>query len=128
MTDTPHSIDEASLEFVTKFFQDLIHSLVSTTEDRLQSLESSIENIEKQIASLVVGYGEQAVFVEALISQIAFSTEEARNKFKEDIQSGRKEMLEVMQNASKTFLADTDQNLASALADVAESKLSDSDS
>jgi acetyl/propionyl-CoA carboxylase alpha subunit len=128
MTDTPHSIDEASLEFVTKFFQDLIHSLVSTTEDRLQSLESSIENIEKQIASLVVGYGEQAVFVEALISQIAFSTEEARNKFKEDIQSGRKEMLEVMQNASKTFLADTDQNLASAVADVAESKLSDSDS
>ena len=128
MTDTPHSIDEASLEFVTKFFQDLVHSLVSTTEDRLQSLESSIENIEKQIASLVVGYGEQAVFVEALISQIAFSTEEARNKFKEDIQSGRKEMLEVMQNASKTFLADTDQNLASAVADVAESKLSDSDS
>lgn len=127
MTSSEH-LDQHTVEFMTKFFQDLVHGLASQLEERINTLESNIESIEKQIANLVLGYGEQAVFVEALISQLAFSTDEARNAFKENIQAGRKEMLEVMQDVSKTFLADTDQNLASTIADMAESKLSDSDS
>lgn len=127
MTSTDH-LDQHTVEFMTKFFQDLVHGLASQLEERIKALESNIESIEKQIANLVLGYGEQAVFVEALISQLAFSTDEARNAFKESIQEGRKEMLEVMQDASKTFLADTDPNLASTIADMAEEQLSDSDS
>jgi len=125
---TQPSIDEATAEFITKLFQQVAEGIYAQLADKVATLEQSVESMEKQIATLVVGYGEQAVFMEALVAQIAFASNEARSQFYEDIKNGRKEMLEVMQNASKTILADTDPNIAAAVADVASTKLSNSDS
>ena len=125
---TQPSIDEATAEFITKLFQQVAQGIYAQLADKVATLEQSVESMEKQIATLVVGYGEQAVFMEALVAQIAFASNEARSQFYEDIKNGRKEMLEVMQNASKTILADTDPNIAAAVADVASTKLSNSDS
>ena len=125
---TQPSIDEATAEFITKLFQQVAQGIYAQLADKVATLEQSVESMEKQIATLVVGYGEQAVFMEALVAQIAFASNEARSQFYEDIKNGRKEMLEVMQNASKTILADTDPNIAAAVADVANTKLSNSDS
>ena len=125
---TQPSIDEATAEFITKLFQQVAQGIYTQLADKVGALEQSVESMEKQIATLVVGYGEQAVFMEALVAQIAFASNEARSQFYEDVKNGRKEMLEVMQNASKTILADTDPNIAAAVADVASTKLSNSDS
>lgn len=125
---TQPSLDEATAEFITKLFQQVAQGIYAQLADKVATLEQSVESMEKQIATLVVGYGEQAVFMEALVAQIAFASNEARSQFYEDIKNGRKEMLEVMQNASKTILADTDPNIAAAVADVANTKLSNSDS
>lgn len=122
------TIDAATAEFITKIFQDVAQGIYTQIVDKVATLETTVESLEKQLATLVVGYGEQAVFMEALVAQIAFASNEAKSQFYEDVKNGRREMLEVMQNASKTILADSDPNLASAVADVVSSKLSDPDS
>jgi len=120
------NFDADTAEFFSKLFQDTIKGLSSQVIDRITKLEDQIETFEKQIATLVLGYGEQAVFMEALVAQLAFATDEARKQFQEDVSRARKDMLEVMNDASKGILADEDPNLAAAIADLAESKLSDS--
>lgn len=125
---TESTIDAATAEFITKLFQDVAQGIYTQIVDKVATLEQTVESLEKQLATLVVGYGEQAVFMEALVAQIAFASDQARSQFYEDVKSARREMLEVMQNASKTILADSDPNLASTVADVVSSKLSDSDS
>lgn len=122
------TIDAATAEFITKLFQDVAQGIYTQIVDKVATLETTVESLEKQLATLVVGYGEQAVFMEALVAQIAFASNEAKSQFYEDVKNGRREMLEVMQNASKTILADSDPDLASAVADVVSSKLSDPDS
>ena len=123
MSEQIPTLDSVTAEFITNLFKDVMTGIYAQTEDRLKNIEKSVEALEKQIATLVLGYGEQAVFMEALVAQIAYSTDEAREAFHNDVSKARKEMLEVMQSASKGILADEDQNIATAIADLAESKL-----
>lgn len=128
MTDSPQNLDQNTAEFLTNFFQQIITGLAAQIEDRLKILEDSVESMEKQIATLVLSYGEQAVFTEALVGQMAFATDEARKAFHQSLQDSRKQMFEVMQNASKGFLADESPGVAAAVTDLAAQKLSDTDS
>lgn len=91
-----------------------------------KELEQRVEAMEKQIATLVLAYGEQAVFMEALIGQIAFSSDEAQKSFHETLKNARKSMLEVMKDGSQTFVAGSDQKLGEAIGNMASEKLSDS--
>lgn len=118
-------LNDSTVELFTKLFHDSFTGLYAQVQDRFEKLEKAVEDIEKQMATLVLGYGEQAVFMEALVAQIAFATAEARAKFHDDINAARKSMLEVMRDASDSFLADDHENLAAALGDMAEQKLSD---
>ena len=127
MSDDAEHLDKHTAEFMTKFFQDIIGGLASQVEDRLLVLEGSIEAIEKQIATLIISYGEQAVFTEALVGQMAFASDEARKTFHQALNESRKNMLEVMHNASKGLLADENPGVASALTDMVTEKLSDTD-
>jgi hypothetical protein len=128
MTDSNEHLDQHTAEFLTNFFQQVITGLAAQVEDRLKVLEDSVESMEKQIATLILSYGEQAVFTEALVGQMAFATDEARKAFHQSLQDSRKQMFEVMQNASKGFLADENPGVASAVTDLAAEKLSDTDS
>ena len=128
MTENKEHLDSATAEFLTKFFQDIINALAAQVEDRLKKLEDSVESMEKQIATLILSYGEQAVFTEALVGQLAFATDEARKAFHDSLQQSRKQMFEVMQNASKGFLADENPGVASAVTNLVDEKLSDSES
>jgi hypothetical protein len=125
MNDSIPELDAITAEFFTKLFQDTLNGLTAQVFEKIVKLEEQVEGIEKQIATLVLGYGEQAVFMEALVAQLAFATDEARKTFQEDVSRARKDMLEVMQSASKGFMAEQDPNLAAAIADMAESELSD---
>jgi len=113
-------LDPVTVEFLTGKFQDSIKILQDTLGVRIQELESNIESLEKQVATLIVGYGEQAVFMEALVAQLAFATEDQRKTFNDDLSNARKEMLKVMSDASKDLLARDNQGVASAVADLAE--------
>jgi len=90
-----------------------------------KDIEQRVEAVEKQIATLVLAYGEQAVFMEALIGQIAFSTVEAQKSFRDTLKEARKSMLEVMQDGTQSFVADGDKKIGQAIADVVAEKLSD---
>lgn len=125
--DNQSTYDAFTAEFFTKLFQDTMAGVQAQLIERVVSVEESVEKIEKQLATLILGYGEQAVFMEALVAQMAFATEEARKTFQNDVTSARKQMLEVMQGAAKGFMADEDPDLAAALADMVESELSDTD-
>jgi hypothetical protein len=111
-------LDQTTVEFLTQLFQDSIVLMKSNFDLRFQEIEKNIESIEKQIATLVVGYGEQAVFMEALIGQLVFASDEERKNFNSNLASARKDMLEVMSSASKDLLARDSQRLASAISNV----------
>jgi hypothetical protein len=65
------------------------------------------------------------VFLEALLAQISFATEDQQKVFQNNVSQARREMLKVMQDGSKTLVAQQDERLASAINDVVESKSSD---
>ena len=103
----------------------MLKTLSQEVVQKFKELEVRIESVEKQVATLVLAYGEQAVFMEALIGQIAFSTEEAQKTFHDTLKEARKSMLEVMKDGSKTFVDPSDKNLGQAIGDMATEKLSD---
>jgi dsDNA-specific endonuclease/ATPase MutS2 len=103
----------------------MLNTLSKEVISKFHELEEKIENVEKQVATLVLAYGEQAVFMEALISQIAFSTEEAQKSFHETLKEARKSMLEVMKDGSEAFVAGGDKVVGESISDLASEKLSD---
>lgn len=103
----------------------MLNTLSKEVISKFHELEEKIENIEKQVATLVLAYGEQAVFMEALIGQIAFSTEDAQKSFHETLKEARKSMLEVMKNGSEAFVAGGDKVVGESISDLASEKLSD---
>lgn len=127
MADETPQLDENMLEAVGKLFEDFLTGLGSQLTAKVKELETQIEALEKQIATLIVGYGEQAVFMEALVAQISFASIEEREAFNKNVSDGRKEMLKVMQDATDTNLATEYPETASALADLVEEQLSDTD-
>lgn len=127
MADETLQLDENMLEAVGKLFEDFLTGLGSQLTAKVKELETEIEALEKQIATLIVGYGEQAVFMEALVAQISFASIEEREAFNKNVSDGRKEMLKVMQDATDTNLATEYPETASALADLVEEQLSDTD-
>jgi uncharacterized membrane protein len=125
MTDIPQ-IDEATVKAVMSIVEEVIGSAVVRFSEKLQELENRINSIDEQIATLIIGYGEQAVFMEALVAQMAFATDQERTSFNNSLTEARKKMLEVMRDASAANLADEDPNLASAVEDLVNQKLLDS--
>lgn len=123
MTDPVMNYDDTAALF-TRLFQDAMTGIYAQVTDRLDKLEVSVQELEKQMATLVLGYGEQAVFMEALVAQVAFGTDEARKQFHEDINTARRNMLEVMRDASSGFLANDNPHLAASLGDLADEQLS----
>lgn len=105
----------------------MLSVLSSEIVSKYKEIEVRIEAMEKQIATLVLAYGEQAVFMEALVGQVAFATEEAQKTFHEVLKDARKSMLEVMKDGSKTFVEPSDKNIGDAINDLASEKLSDID-
>jgi len=102
----------------------VLTEMASKFESRLQEVEKSIENVEKQVATLVIGYGEQAVFMEALLGQINFASPEAQESFAKTLSSSRKEMLNIMKEGADGLLGESEKDLASAIKNMADQKLS----
>jgi len=121
------SLDPQLMESVGKLFEDFLTGLGEQLTSKMKELEDQMEGIEKQIATLIVGYGEQAVFMEALVAQLSFATDEERKAFTENVSEGRKEMLKVMQDAANGTMATEYPQTSAAITDLVEQELSDTD-
>lgn len=115
-----------TLDQLKEYTETLVVSLASRLEERISELEKQIDSREQQMANLIVGFGEQAVFIEALIAQLTFATEDEQKSFHRTVAESRREMLKVMQEGARGVLGPEDQGLASAIDNLAESKSSDS--
>jgi hypothetical protein len=122
--DLNQDIDSVSL--LRKDMENLFVLMSDRFEARLQEVESAIEDVEKQVATLVIGYGEQAVFMEALIAQLAFSSPEAQKAFTANVSENRKKMFEAMKEGAPGILGPENEDLASAITNLADQKLFDS--
>jgi hypothetical protein len=105
--------------------QQLIISMSNKIDERFKELDESIESLEKQIATLILGFGEQAVNMEGLIAQIKFASPESQKIFMETIAQSRKQMLEAMKEGAGGLLATESPGVASAIESLADEKLSD---
>lgn len=105
-----------------RYIEDIFISFSRLTDSKFDDVDKKIESLEKQIATLVVGFGEQAVFLEALLAQLSFASEEQQKAFQDNVSHARREMLKVMKDGSETLVASEDERLASALSDVVDSK------
>lgn len=116
-----------AIKFLTNLFEQFVVGLQAQIDYRLNELEKNQEILEQQMATLIVGYGEQASFVEALTAQIAFASEEGKKAFHETLNTARKNMLQVMKDASEQILGEQNQRLATTVSNMAESELSRTD-
>lgn len=126
INNTDSSDYSPDVERLKSYLEDVVIALSGVVDSKIAQLDQKIESMEKQIATLVIGFGEQAVFLEALLAQLSFATEEEQQAFQTNVNHARKEMLKVMQDGSRTLVAEQDERLASAIEDVVESKLLDS--
>jgi hypothetical protein len=116
---------EITLESLSNQTQEILIALSARIEGRFQDMEQVIEKLEKQIATLILGFGEQAVNMEGLLAQVRFATPDAQKSFMDTIAHSRKQMLQVMKEGAGGLLAGESPGVASALEDLASKKLSD---
>lgn len=107
------------------YVESLFVNFSKMIDEKFDEIDKKVESFEKQIATLVIGFGEQAVFLEALLAQLAFATEEEQKTFQNNVNESRKQMLKVMKDGSQNLVAGEDERLAQAINDVVDSKSSD---
>jgi hypothetical protein len=121
-------IPETEIEQLRKSFNDVILALAAKFDSKLEDLDKTMESYEKQLAVLATGFAEQAVFIEALIAQVNFSSNEERESFHKNVSQARKKMFEIMKEGANGIVADDNPRLASAIEDVVDSKSTDTSS
>lgn len=78
-------------------------NLLKKIEEISEIYSRSIEALEKQVATLAVGFVEQGVIIEALVGLVEDETEEQQKKFNTRLKQRRKEMLKVMEEGASVF-------------------------
>lgn len=118
-------VPETEIEVLRKSFNDVVVALAAQFDTKLNQLDKTMEAYEKQLAVLATGFAEQAVFIEALIAQIQFSTVDERKSFHESVSEARKKMFDIMKEGVNGTVADDNPRLAAAIEDVVNTKSAD---
>jgi len=118
-------IPETEVETLRKSFNNIIIALAAQFDAKIDQLDKTMEAYEKQLAVLATGFAEQAVFIEALIAQIQFSTVNERKSFHDNVSEARKKMLNIMKEGVNGIVADDNPRLAAAIENVVNSKSAD---
>jgi len=124
MTEDTTYIPETEIERLTKGFNEVIIALAAQFDGKLDALDKTMEAYEKQLAVLATGFAEQAVFIEALIAQIGFSSTEERQAFHDSVAQARQKMFEIMKEGASGIVSNDNPRLASAIEDVVDAKSS----
>lgn len=99
---------------------DIYKKLYADIENHLKDIVDKIQAYEDQVATIVLAYGEQAVVMEALTTQLNYATPEAQKAFTETLNEQRKKMMETLNAGAKGFVADKDPGLARAISDLVD--------
>jgi len=125
MSDDAIGIPELTeIEILQKNLNQIILSLSAQFDSKLDKIDKLMESYESQIAIMATGFAEQAVFIEALLGQINFASDEAKRNFHDSIHDARQKMFAIMKAGANGLVANDNPRLASALEDVVDSKLS----
>lgn len=112
---------------LSSLVDDVYKKLYADIEQNLKEIVKKIEAYEDQVATIVLAYGEQAVVMEALTTQLNYATPEAQKAFTESLNEQRKKMMETLNAGAKGFVADKDPGIARAISDLVDKKSSSSD-
>lgn len=105
--------------------QTLFITLTNEIEKRLKEKDEQIEKMQEQFALLFAGYAEQASVIENILVTILSDDPQKEEQFRKNLSESRKQFLEMLKEGAEDVLAGEDPNLAAALGNVVEKKLSD---
>lgn len=126
MSEDQSQIDaEVIKNLLSSLVDDIYKKIYDDIEEQFNGIIKKIEAYEQQVATIVLAYGEQAVVMEALATQLDYASPEAQKAFTDTLMQQRKKMVETLNEGSKGFVADKDPGLARAINNVVEKKLLD---
>jgi hypothetical protein len=127
--ETPIEQPDASLitGLLSTLMEEVYKKIYDDIENQFKDIIKKIEAYEDQVATIVYAYGEQAVVMEALATQLNYASPEAQKAFTDSLSEQRKKMVETLNEGSKGFVADKDPGLARAINNVVKEKLSNTD-
>lgn len=126
MSDQAKIPDYTDIEVLSKTVNDIVLSMAVQFDMKIEKLDKTMESYEQQIATLATGFAEQAVFIEALLGQINFASDEAKKNFHESVHDARQKMFNIMKEGASGIVANDNPRLAAAIEDVVDSKSSNS--
>ena len=119
------NLELTEIEFLRKSVNDIVMALAAQFDNKLEKIDQTMQAYEEQIAILSTGFAEQAVFIEALLAQLNFASEESKKLFHDSIQEARQKMFKIMKEGANGIVAEQNPRLASAIEDVVDSKSTD---
>jgi methyl-accepting chemotaxis protein len=127
--ETPIEQPDATLitGLLSTLMEEVYKKIYDDIENQFKDIIKKIEAYEDQVATIVYAYGEQAVVMEALATQLNYASPEAQKAFTDSLSEQRKKMVETLNEGSKGFVADKDPGLARAINNVVKEKLSNTD-
>jgi hypothetical protein len=114
------------VEVLSKAVNDIVLAMAAQFDSKLEKLDKTMEAYEQQIATLATGFAEQAVFIEALLGQLNFASDEQKKNFHDSVHEARQKMFTIMKEGADGIVANDNPRLAAAIEDVVDSKSSNS--
>lgn len=105
--------------------QTIFITLSNEIEKRLKEKDEQIEKMQEQFALLFAGYAEQASVIENILVTFLSDDPEKEKRFRDNLSESRKQFLEMLKEGAEDVLAREDPNLAAAVTNVVDKKLSD---
>lgn len=92
-----NSVTQADLDKIVSQVSESLNALAMNVQQTLDTIQQNVETIEETVASLVMGFAEQTVMIEAITGQLSLETPEEQEAFTRVIAEGRMAMLKLMQ-------------------------------
>lgn len=99
-SQTPRSISQEDLDLFYSKVDGSLRSHQRLFTEELELHSSKVEALEQQLATVTVGFAEQAVLLEALLFQLQYEDEERQKSFQEKVMELRTMMLETLEYTS----------------------------
>lgn len=96
----PRSVSQEDLDLFYSKVDGSLRSHQRLFTEELELHSSKVEALEQQLATVTVGFAEQAVLLEALLFQLQYEDEERQKSFQEKVMELRTMMLETLEYTS----------------------------
>lgn len=116
-------VTQQDLDIVLSKMDEAILATQNWMVDQFKLIDARTDAMEKQIATLVVGLGEQAAFIEGFAAVVNTLDENTQDIFQNQVESTRKMMFEIMESTANV-MADTDPGVSTAMGDVVSQRKS----